>query len=76
NHGSVLLSDSRHGNYLTNKARSLVFTTTLSPLLFSARIRLFFFVFIIHVYRILKFLIFDMACRSIERLLHIQKGEI
>jgi hypothetical protein len=33
-HGSVLLSDSRHGNYLTNKARSLVFTTTLPPLIF------------------------------------------
>ncbi len=35
-HGSVLLSDSRHGNYLTNKARSLVFMTTLPPLIFKA----------------------------------------
>jgi len=34
-HGSVLLSDSRHGNYLTNKARSLIFTATLTPLIFS-----------------------------------------
>ena len=42
-HGSVLLSDSRHGNYLTNKARSLVFTTTLSPLFFYAVGRLLFF---------------------------------
>jgi len=33
-HGSVLLSDSRHGNYLTNKARSLISMTTLSPLIF------------------------------------------
>jgi 7-keto-8-aminopelargonate synthetase-like enzyme len=34
-HGSVLLSDSRHGNYLTNKARSMIFMTTLAPLIFS-----------------------------------------
>jgi 7-keto-8-aminopelargonate synthetase-like enzyme len=27
--GSILLSDSRHGYYLINKARSLIFTTTL-----------------------------------------------
>lgn len=33
-HGSILLSDSRHGNYLTNKARSLIFTATLPPLIF------------------------------------------
>jgi 7-keto-8-aminopelargonate synthetase-like enzyme len=45
-HGSVLLSDSRHGNYLTNKARSLVFTTTLSPLFFYAVGRLLFFALI------------------------------
>jgi 8-amino-7-oxononanoate synthase len=32
--GSILLSDSRHGNYLINKARSLIFTTTLPPLIF------------------------------------------
>jgi len=31
-HGSILLSDSRHGNYLINKTRYTVFTTTLSPL--------------------------------------------
>jgi 8-amino-7-oxononanoate synthase len=29
-----LLSDSRHGNYLINKARSVIFTTTFSPLIF------------------------------------------
>jgi 7-keto-8-aminopelargonate synthetase-like enzyme len=34
NHGSVLLSDSRHGNYFINKTRLLVFTTALSPLFF------------------------------------------
>ena len=33
-HGSILLSDSRHGNYLINKTRSLMFTTTLPPLIF------------------------------------------
>jgi 7-keto-8-aminopelargonate synthetase-like enzyme len=33
-HGSILLSDSRHGNYLDNKTRSVFFTTTLSPLFF------------------------------------------
>jgi hypothetical protein len=32
--GSILLSDSRHGNYLINKTRSLIFATTLSPLIF------------------------------------------
>jgi len=31
-HGSILLSDSRHENYLINKTRSTIFTTTLSPL--------------------------------------------
>jgi 7-keto-8-aminopelargonate synthetase-like enzyme len=36
NHGSILLSDSRHGNYLINKTRSLILTTTLSPLFFSS----------------------------------------
>jgi 7-keto-8-aminopelargonate synthetase-like enzyme len=33
-HGSILLSDSRHGNYFINKARSLIFATTLPPLIF------------------------------------------
>jgi len=45
-HGSVLLSDSRHGNYLTNKARSLISTTTLPPLIFSGSRMTAFFIFI------------------------------
>jgi 7-keto-8-aminopelargonate synthetase-like enzyme len=31
NHGSILLSDSRHGNYFMNKARSLIFAEFVSP---------------------------------------------
>ena len=33
-HGSILLSDSRHGIYLINKAHSVIFTTALTPLFF------------------------------------------
>jgi hypothetical protein len=33
-HGSIVLSDSRHGDYFNNKTRSQVLTATLSPLIF------------------------------------------
>ncbi len=44
NHGSTLLSDSRYGNYLINKTRSLIFTTTLSPLFLSSKHHIFFYI--------------------------------